>query len=182
MGPLKKYFSLYEISLLSLCGALIFVLKMIFKIPVQIPGHTAILWVIPMMLGIGIVRKFGAGTYIGLISGILVSFFGMDAFRLFDIFEYLAMGITMDILAVVFAYHFENPAVGFIVGAGGSLVKMMVNYSVQLFLGIPGAFILLGIGIASVSHIIFGGLGGIIAALVIARLLRAGVISREHRG
>jgi glycopeptide antibiotics resistance protein len=72
--------------------------------------------------------------------------------------------------------------VGFIAGAGGSLVKMMVNYSVQLFLGIPGAFILLGIGIASVSHIIFGGLGGIIAALVIARLLRAGVISREHRG
>lgn len=174
----KTYFSLDQVALLSLCGALIFVLKMVFKIPIQVPGHTAVLWVIPMILGIAVVKKFGAGLYIGLIAGVLISFFGMDALRIFDIFEYLTMGLTMDLLSMLFLYRFDNPLVGFVTGAGGSVAKMVVNYSVQMLFGIPGAFIVLGIGIASVSHIIFGGLGGIIASLVIARLMRAGVIHR----
>ena len=181
--PVKKsYFSLYEIALLTLCGALIFVLKMVFKIPVQLPGHTAILWVIPMILGIGIVKKPGAGIYIGLIGGILLSFFGMDALRLFNVFEYLAMGVTMDLIAIIFAYRFDSPPVGFIAGATGSVAKMVVNYGVQFLLGVPGAFLILGIGVASVIHIVLGGLGGIIAALVIARLTRAGVVQETSGG
>jgi succinate-acetate transporter protein len=54
-----------------------------------------------------------------------------------------------------------------------------VNYSIQLLFGVQATFILLGIGIASVSHLVFGGLGGIIAALIIGRLARAGVIVKD---
>ena len=45
--PVKKpYFSLYKIALLSLCAALVFVMNTTFTLPLTIPGHTGIYWVV----------------------------------------------------------------------------------------------------------------------------------------
>ncbi|MBT8508580.1 cobalt ABC transporter permease [Methanomicrobiaceae archaeon CYW5] len=170
------FFTLNEIALLSLCGALVFVLKIVLKIPLALPGHSGAFWVIPIIIGVAVVRKFGSGTYIGLISGILASFFGFDPVHIFSIFKYCAIGLAIDLTSFGFGYRLENPAVGFIVGATGNIVKMVVNYAVQVFFGINAGFILLGIGLSSVTHLIFGGLGGMIAAYIAGRLMRAGVI------
>lgn len=177
----KAYFSLYEIAVLSLLGALVFILRTVLRIPLHIPGHTGIFWVVPVIMGVAIVRKFGAGTYIGFISGILASFFGLGGFHIFDLFKYLVMGVTIDLLTVPFAKHLDNPAIGFILGAAGNLSKMVVNYYVHLTLGVPAVFILIGIGFASLSHFIFGGLGGIISALILARLYKSRVIKRNEK-
>jgi uncharacterized membrane protein len=93
----KAYFSLYEIAVLSLLGALVFILRTVLRIPLHIPGHTGIFWVVPVIMGVAIVRKFGAGTYIGFISGTLASFFGLGGFHIFDLFKYLIMGMTIDL-------------------------------------------------------------------------------------
>ncbi len=174
-----SYFSLYEIALLSLFGALAFVIRMAIKIPLHIPGNSGILWVLPVIVGAALVRKPGAGTYICIVSGLLASFFGLEALHVFDIFKYTAMGVTVDIVSIAFGYRLDHPAVGFVAGAAGNLVKMVVNYAVHLLLGVQGTFILIGIGVSSVTHLVFGGLGGILAALIIGRLYRAGVV---HQG
>ncbi len=93
---------------------------------------------------------------------------------MFDFFEYLSMGMTIDFVGLLFSYAFDRPTVGFIAGAVGNIVKMVVNFAVQMVFGIPATFILIGIGLASVTHRVFGGLGGIFADLVLARLARAG--------
>jgi hypothetical protein len=178
----KAYFSLYEIAVLSLLGALVFILRTALRMPLRIPGHTGIFWVVPVILGVGIVRKLGAGSYVGLISGLLASFFGFGGFHVFDLFKYLMLGVTIDLLAVPFAEHLDKPAVGLILGAAGNLSKMVVNYYVHILLGVPAIFIMLGIGFASVSHFIFGGLGGIISALLLARLYKSGVIKKKNAG
>jgi hypothetical protein len=180
MALKRHYFSLYEIALLSLCAALVVTLKTIFSIPLHLPGNTGIFWVVPVILGAGIVGKTGSATYIGLVSGILASLFGLDALHVLDIFKFLAMGILVDFTGLLFLNRFDHPAVGFIAGAAGNLAKMVVNYAVQTLLGIPATFIIIGMGIASVTHFIFGGIGGIIAALILARLLKAGVISHDE--
>lgn len=174
----KPYFSLYEVTLLSLCAALIVVLNTLLSVPLKVPGHTGIYWVVPVIIGVGIVKKPGAGTYIGLISGVLATLFGINTLHVLNLFTYLAMGAAVDISGLLFFYRLDNMAAGFIAGAAGNLAKMVVNYALQTFLGIPAAFIIIGIGVASVTHFIFGGLGGIIAALVLGRLLKAGVITR----
>lgn len=178
----KGYFSLYEIALLSLLGALIFVLKIVLKLPIHVPGHSGIFWIIPLILGVAIVKKPGAGIYMGLISGILTSFFGMGALHVFDIFEYVAIGFATDICGLIFSYRFENPFVSVLTGICANLLRMAVNYSVQLLLGVQGFFIILGIGLSSVSNIIFGGLGGFIAAYLIRKLIKAGVIEEDETG
>jgi ABC-type thiamin/hydroxymethylpyrimidine transport system permease subunit len=180
MAVAKHYFSLYEIALMSLCGALVVALKTVFNIPLHLPGNSGIFWVVPVIIGAGIIKKPGSGCYIGLISGILASLFGLDALHVLDIFKYFALGAIVDLVGLLFLNRFDNPAVGFIAGAAGNLAKMVVNYLVQTFLGIPATFILIGMGIASVTHFIFGGIGGIIAALILSRLLKAGVITHDE--
>jgi hypothetical protein len=171
------YFSLYELSVLSICGGLVFVLKTAFKIPLHLPGHSGIFWVIPVIFAVAVVRKPGSGTYVGVISGILTAFFGMDPLGVLDSLSYLALGITVDLEGFLFRYRFDNPAIGFVVGASSNIAKMLVNFAVQLSLGVLPVFIVLGIGIASVTHIVFGGIGGVIAAVIVARLAKAGVIA-----
>jgi len=180
MAIKKSYFTLHEIALLSLCAALIVVLNTTFTVPLKIPGHSGIYWVVPVIIGVGIVRKPGAGTYIGFIAGILATLFGLNTLHIFNLAIYLAMGAMIDLVRLLFFYRLDHPAAGFIAGATGNLAKMVVNYLLQTFLGIPAAFIVIGIGTASITHFIFGGLGGVIAALVLARLLKAGVITRDR--
>lgn len=110
-------------------AALVYVFKIFLRTPIKLPGHTAIFWVIPFIIGIGLTRKFGSGTYIGVLSGLLIGFVGMADTGPFKVFEYTAMGLTMDILALAFKGHLTNPLVGFILGAFGSFDKMLVNYS-----------------------------------------------------
>jgi uncharacterized membrane protein len=74
----EKYFTLNEIALMSLMGGLVFVMKTAFRMPLGIPGHTGIFLVIPVIIGVAIIRKPGSGTYIGLVSGVLLSFFGLS--------------------------------------------------------------------------------------------------------
>ncbi len=179
--PVKKpYFTLYEIALLSLCAALVFVMNTAFTLPLTIPGHTGIYWVVPVIIGVGIVKKPGAGTYIGFISGILATLFGTDTLHIFNLFIYMALAGTIDLAGLFFFYRLDHPVAGFIAGAAGNLAKMVVNYLFQTFLGIPAVFIIIGIGTASITHFIFGGLGGIIAAVVLSRLLKAGVITHDE--
>jgi ABC-type thiamin/hydroxymethylpyrimidine transport system permease subunit len=172
-----SYFSLYEIALLSLFGALVFVVREI-EIPIHVPGSSGVLWVVPVIIGTAIVRKPGAGTCVGIVSGVLASFFGVEALHIFDVFKYTAMGVTIDLVSIAFGYHLDRPVVGFIAGAAGNIVKMVVNYSVHLLLGVESTFILIGIGVSSVTHLIFGGIGGILAALIVGRLCRAGVVQQ----
>ena len=175
----SSYFSLYEIALLSLFGALVFVLRMAIIVPIHTPGSSGIFWVLPLVVGAALVRKPGAGTYAGLVSGILASFFGVEPLHVFDIFKYTAMGITIDLVSMAFSHRLDNPVVGFIAGAAGNMVKMVVNYAVHLLLGVQGVFILLGIGVSSFTHLVFGGIGGIIAALIVGRLYRAGIVHQD---
>ncbi len=166
----KKYFLVYEVSFLSLMAALVYVFKTFFRTPIQLPGHTAIFWVIPFIIGIGLTRKFGAGTYIGVLSGLLIGFVGMADTGPLKVFEYTAMGLTMDVLALVFKGHLTNIFVGFILGAFGSFVKMIVNYSITGAIVVNANIILVGIGVAGASHLIFGGAGGVISSIVLGRI------------
>ncbi len=166
----NKYFLVFEVSFLSLMAALVYVFKTYFRTPIQLPGHTAIFWVIPFIIGIGLVKKFGAGTYVGLLSGLLIGFVGMADTGPFKVFEYVAMGFTMDVLALAFKGHIANPLVGLLLGAFGSFDKMLVNYSITSALSVNANILLVGIGIAGASHLIFGGAGGIIASIVLDRV------------
>ena len=166
----RKYFLVYEISLLSLMAALVYVFKAFFKTPIGLPAHTAIVWVIPFIIGIGLTKKFGSGLYIGVLSGLLLAALGMADKGILEVFEWAAMGLTMDVLALIFSGHLGNILVGCLFGAFGSFNKTMVNYYITSLIGQNAHILIAGIGVAGASSLIFGGVGGIISAIVVNRL------------
>ncbi len=130
----------------------------------------ALFWVIPFVVGIGVTKKFGAGTFIGVIAGLLLGTLGMADKGILEVFEYIAMGFTMDILALIFRGHLGNVLVGCLLGAFGSFDKMLVNYSITSAIGLNANILIAGIGIAGAIHLTFGGAGGIISSAIVNRV------------
>ncbi len=178
----RSYFTLNEIALMSLMGGLVFVMKTALRMPLGIPGHTGIFLVIPVIIGVAIIRKPGSGTYIGLVSGVLLSFFGISGMHVFDVFLYTALGASIDAAGYVFRYRMESVPFGVLAGIAGNLAKMVVNFAVNLAIGVPFVVVAVGAGISSISHVLFGALGGLISAYLVARLIKTGVISRDATG
>ncbi len=166
----KKYFALYEICFLSLMSALVFVFKTFFKTPIGLSGHNGILWVIPFIIAVGVTKKFGSSTYVGILSGLLIGTIGMSDEGILKVFEWIALGVTIDVTAYAFKGHLDNPAVGFAIGAFGNIAKFFVNFSLALILTQNAHIVVFGFAPALISHIIFGGLGGVIAAIILNRI------------
>ena len=99
--------------------------------------------------------------------------------HVFDVFQYTAMGMTIDITGYAFGYRMDMTPVSVLAGIAGNLAKMLVNFAVNLAIGIPLVLVIIEAGISSVSHTIFGALGGLISAYLVARLIRTGVITRN---
>ncbi len=166
----SKYFLLSEVCFLSLMAALVYVFKTFLRTPMHFPGHNAVFWVIPFIIGLGLTKKFGSATYIGVLSGLLIGTVGINDEGIFKVFEYIAMGFTMDVLALTFKGHLDHLLVGFLIGAFGSFAKLLVNYYLSILLQMNANVVLAGLGVAGTVHLIFGGAGGIIAALIVNRV------------
>ena len=161
---------LADVLRLTMFGTLISVARDITRLPLHLPGHTSIYWMGILVLGKGLIPKFGAGIVMGMVSGVLAVLLGEGKEGVLIFFRYFMPGLILDCLAPLFNYKLESLAVGAICGAVASLVKLAVNFAVGLLLKLPLALLALGLGITSLSHVLFGAVGGIIAALLIKRL------------
>jgi uncharacterized membrane protein len=174
----RSYFTLNDIVLLTMLAALVFVLRVYLRIPTHIPGKSGFFWVIPIILGIGICAKVGSGTYIGIISGVLTVMFGMGDNGVLEFINYLVMGLALDAYSFMFRGHLDSVFVGAVIGAAANLTKMVVNYYLDYIMGVPLELIMAKMGIAPITHVVAAGLGGALAALVLARLYRSGVVKK----
>lgn len=161
---------LADVLRLTMFGTLIAIIKDITRLPLHLPGHSSIFWMGILVLGRGLIPKLGAGTIMGVVSGVLAVFLGLGKEGVFVFFKYLIPGVLLDIIAPVFFNRLESPVIGAICGALTSLVKMTVNLLLGLALNMPMVFLTLGMGFTSLSHVLFGAAGGIIASMLIKRL------------
>lgn len=161
---------LADVLRLTMFGTLISITKDITRIPLHLPGHTSIYWMGILVLGKGLIPKFGAGMIMGAVSGILAVLLGLGKEGVFVFFKYFVPGLLLDFLSPLFYNKLENPLVGAICGTLTSLSKLLVNLVLGILLKFPMGFLALGLGFASVSHTLFGAAGGLIASVLIKRL------------
>jgi hypothetical protein len=170
----ERYFSTFQIILLTLFAALIVVAKIALRLPLQLPGHSGIFWMAIVIVAAGVVPKRGAASVVGLTSGIIAAFLGMGDFgALNTLLSYTMVGVGTD-LALLLLRDPENLAVAMIAGTLGHLGKFLVKWVLGILTGAPVGFIALGLARAIVGYIIFGALGGLLGGLTLAALRRAG--------
>lgn len=183
MSKFLKKFSMYELAVISLTAALgigikpiIVPLVHIITGPLYIPGGAAaggfyMLWIV---LGLGITRKIGTATLIGLIQALLVIITGVyGTHGAASIITYTIPGLLVDMGAKLLGSKYISPSGFFILGllanVSGTLLSSMVFFRLPL---IP---LLLSISAASLS----GGLGGLIAYKIMKVINRQGDIDEK---
>ena len=170
----ERYFSTFQLILLALFAALIVVAKIALRLPLQMPGHSGIFWMALVVVAAGVVPKRGAASLVGLTSGIMAAFLGLGDFGALDtLLSYTAVGVAAD-LALLLLRNPENLIVATLIGALGHMGKFLVKWAIAGVAGAPAGFVALGLARSLIGYIIFGALGGLLGALTLAALRKAG--------
>ena len=170
----ERYFSTFQLILLALFSALIVVAKIALRLPLQLPGHSGIFWMAIVIVAAGVVPKPGAVSLTGLTSGLIAAFLGMgDLGALNTFLSYTMVGIGTD-LALLLLRNPEDAVAAGLAATFGHLSKFAVKWGLATLVGAPAGFVALGLVRSLVGYVIFGALGGILGALTLKALRRAG--------
>jgi len=159
-----------DVIRLTMFGTLISVSRFVFHFPIGLPGHTSVYWMGLLILGKGLIPKFGAGTIMGIVSGLLAVVFGLGKEGPLLAFKCIVPGALLDILAILFFKKLESIWVGVIIGALISWSKLLTSIVLGVILDIPMVFLVMGFAYATLLHIVFGAAGGVLAAILLKRL------------
>jgi hypothetical protein len=171
----ERTFSTFQLILLALFSALVVVAKIALRLPLQIPGHTGLFWMAIVIVAAGVVPKRGAASLVGLTSGLIAAFLGMgDLGALNTFLSYTMVGVGTDLILWLLGGNPENLIVATLAAALGHFAKFLVKWGLATLSGAPAGFVALGLFRAIIGYLIFGALGGLLGALTLRALRRAG--------
>jgi ABC-type thiamin/hydroxymethylpyrimidine transport system permease subunit len=170
----ERYFTTFQLILLALLGVLVVVAKIALRTPLQLSGHSGPFWMAIIIVAAGVVPKPGASSVVGLTSAIIAAFMGLGDFGALNTFlSYTAVGVGTD-LALLLLRDPENPVSAALAAVFGHLAKFLVKWVLGVITGAPIGFVALGLLKALISYVVFGALGGILGALTLKALRKAG--------
>lgn len=180
---MKKFlnrFSMFDLVIIALTSALGIAIKPIIVPlvhivtgPLYIPGGAAaggfyMLWII---LGLGITKKKGTPTLIGLVQALLVIVSGVyGTHGAISIITYTMPGVFTDLAAIILGNKKSTSAGFFILGLVANITGTFL--STLVFFRLPLIPMLLSLSVASLS----GGLGGLIAMKIVRQLEKTDII------
>lgn len=179
-------FSMFELVVLALIACLgiaakpvIVPLVRIITGPLYIPGGVIaggfyMMW---LVLGAGLIRKFGAGTLIAAVQAVMVMALGIHGTHgLMSLVTYLLPGIAVDLTWLVLGRKNSNALFCFAAGMAANVSGvLMVNL---MFFRLPLIPLLLALSASALS----GGLGGLVAYTVVRQVGRSSLKSVLMRG
>jgi hypothetical protein len=162
--------SLRDAVILAIIAAATAAAKLALRIPLGIPGHFSIIWMFFLVFGCALVPKRGAGTILGILTGLLamVMGFGHEGFIVF--FKWLIVGLSLEIFGLVKKDFAHNPVTATSAGGVAAIVKTVFGLALFSLLGISGKAIETVSAIAVLLNFIFGAAGGLIAWAVWKRI------------
>jgi hypothetical protein len=170
----NHYFSTFQLILIAFFAALVVVAKIALRTPLQLPGHSGVFWMAILIVSAQVIPRRGSVSLVGLTSGILAAFLGLGDFgALNTLLSYTLAGVATD-LALLLLGNPRNLIVAALAGAFGHLGKFLVKYLFGIISGAPVGFVALGLLRSLVFYVIFGALGGILGALTLIALRKAG--------
>lgn len=162
--------------MIALIASLIIVGKFTFRMELHVPGHTGFYWMALLLIGTALVDRRGAGTLIGLFSGMLALVFVPGKEGVLTGIKYFVPGVMVDVLRPLLGGRLDRALPAILIGACANISKLVTAYIIGIVTGIPSGFLALGLGFAATTHVAFGALGGWIGMWVIRRLERAGIV------
>lgn len=153
---------LYSVAVIVSFSVFVAFSKGYLRVPLHVPGHSAI-YVIPLLLlGRLASRNRLGGMGIGCLSGGMMAFLGIGGGFLLAIPRYFLMGAIIDVLLWREGTQ-KSMAILVAAGAFANAAKFFIGMVIATLVGIPAFFIQIGMTYSLVTHLVFGAVGGIIA-------------------
>jgi hypothetical protein len=136
------------------------------------------LWIAALVIGRGVVRRPWAATLMGLIGGLLVAMFQpSDAGPLLAALKYIVPGMVLDGLYPLLG-RFDQVVPAMLAGGLAHLSKVGVDVVQAVLLQSSSQhaasyWIAYTLATETLGHLLFGILGGLLAAFVLKALIRA---------
>jgi len=165
--------SLREVLLVTILAALAIGAKQLLRLPLKIPGHGFTLTVFLGALALGRVRRLGAGTLFGILTGLLALLLGLGKGGLFEPLRWILPFAALDLLLLLGLSSAAGLGRALLAGAVAGVLRAGTGAAVELLLGLPMDWILANLAIKASTHVAFGALGAALALPVLRRL--------EHR-
>jgi len=147
-------------------GTIMALSKFAIRIPLDIPGHSGIVWMTVLTVCCLSFKKGRAGTLAGVVAGGLAVLLGMGHEGILTFFKYSLPGFTMDMLFFLLPILRKRWYCVAITATFCHLTKLLVNYLAGLILNLPMSFLILGIKVAIISHFFFGFIAGLAGYLI----------------
>lgn len=169
-----RAWSTFELLVLAMLAALIVVANVSLRLPIRVPGHSGLVWMALLVTGRSIVARPGAAVVLGALSGTVAVFLGVGDKGALDTFiSYVAAGVGVDAVATLMPVPRHALACA-LAGAAGNLSKLVTKIALELWIGIPTGFVMLGRAYPTLTHVAFGLAGGYLGYVVVGALRRAG--------
>ncbi len=165
----KRVRALVQVLCLIGIGAVAAVAKNA-SLPLGIPGHSAILWLTPLVAGRALIKRDGAGTLMGVsvaLWGIPIGL-GGGVFHgfLHNLGLYGFTGLALDLSARLPHVNIRNPFGAIFCGAVAHMIKFAFIVTSALTSSVTTHFLLVGFLKSAGLHLAFGAAAGLIGWLV----------------
>lgn len=169
-----KSASTFQWLLVATFASLLVAARVALHLPIKVPGHSGLFWMAILLTASSVVPRAGAATATAGLAAILAVFAGVgDRGALTTVVAYLAAGAGVDVLRTLTGRS-ESVAAFALAGLGGNLAKLGVMVAVEIIVGIPAGFVVVGRAWTLATYSVFGLFGGVLAFAVVRALRRAG--------
>ena len=134
--------------------------KMLLNIPLHVPGHFNIVWMFFLLLGCALVPRHGAGTTLGVLTGMLAILFGLGQEGILIFFKWLIVGLTLEVFlagAPAFAQRWHAAVAA---GGAAAVAKTVLNLALFFVFGFSGKAVETVGAVAVTLNFLFGAVGG----------------------
>lgn len=166
MAKVLERYTIYDLMIIAIMAAIGIAIKPVVASLSQIisgpviPGGALAggLYMMWLVVGFGITRKYGTATLIAIVQALLVIFTGVvGSHGIMSLISYTLPGLLMDITLLLMRNRVDNPLGAFV---GGAIANTTGTFAVNfIFFSLPFLFLILTLSVAALS----GGMGGLIA-------------------
>jgi hypothetical protein len=177
-----RKFTLRELFWLAFCAAFIVAARSGLRLNLKIPGHAMLFTGFFLILARGCVPRHGAASLVGLVAGLASSLVGGGGKGLEGILRFLLPALVVDAAGAV-APRFPSRLIpGALVGAAAGATRFLTLAGADWLAGMDPSTLLAHAATISLSHALFGAVGGALAAGLVRRLEARGLLQQWRQG
>lgn len=165
-----RFLPLRDALYLGFCATFIVVIRAVFRLHLNIPGHAMLFTMFFLMLGRACVPYKWAATLVGFVAGALSMLLGMGKGGPLVISKAVFPGLVVDLGIALFPNLPTSLIPSILLGCLASATRFFFFMLMDWLLGVDAAVLLQHALFSSVLTTIFGGAGGALVPQVVKRL------------